>query len=98
MQRNQQKNHAMNKQSTFPIMGSIILTSMSDERIFDCSVDFKGMSLNKNLMSGSDLTNQIVWVVIRYLEEAVVRIGDIESMFHQVLVPEYDCSLLRFLW
>ena len=79
-------------------MGYIILTSMSDERIFDCSVDFKRTSLNENLMSGSDLTNQIVWVVIRYLEEAVVRMGDIESMFHQVLVPEYDCSLLRFLW
>ena len=24
--------------------------------------------------------------------------GDKESIFHQVLVPEYNCSLLRFLW
>ena len=28
--------------------------------VFDSSVDFKGTSLNKNLMSGPDLANQIV--------------------------------------
>ena len=66
--------------------------------VFDCSADFKGTSLNKNLMSGPDLANQIVGVIIRFHEEPVVTMGDIESMFHQILVPEYDCSLLRFLW
>ena len=36
--------------------------------------------------------------MIRFHEEPVVIMGDIESMFFQVLVPVYDCSLLRFLW
>ena len=36
--------------------------------------------------------------MIRFRGEPVVIMGDIESMFLQVLVPVYDCSLLRFLW
>ena len=54
--------------------------------------------LNKNLMSGPDLTNQIVGVLTRFCEEPVVIMGDIESMFHQVMVPREYRSLLRFLW
>ena len=49
-------------------------------------------------MSATDLANQIVSVITRFREEPVAVIGDIESMFHQVLVPEKDRSLLRFLW
>ena len=48
-------------------------------------------------MRGPDLANQTVGVIIRFHEELVVIMGDTES-FHQVLVPEYDCSLLRFSW
>ena len=66
--------------------------------VFDCSADFKEISLNKKLMDGPDLANQIVGVIIRFHEESVVIMGDIESMFHQVLVPENDRRLLRFLW
>ena len=55
------------------------------------------LSRNPSLV-GTDLANQIVGVIIRFCEESVVIMGDIESMFHQVLVPEYDRSLLRFLW
>ena len=66
--------------------------------VFDCSTKFQEESLNKNLMSGSDLTNQIVGVLTRFREEPVVIIGDIESMFHQVMVPREDRSFLRFLW
>ena len=96
MQRSRQKNHPMDEHGTFPIMGSIILKKI--RVFFDCSADFKGTSPSKNLMSGPDLTNQIVGVIIRFREEPVVLMGDIESMFHQVLVPEYDRSLLRLLW
>ena len=41
-------------------------------------------------MSGPDLTNQIVGVLTRFREEPVVIMGDIESMFHQVMVPRED--------
>ena len=66
--------------------------------VFDCGAEFKGTSLNKTMMSGLDLANQIVGVITRFREEPVAVIGDIESMFHQVLVPEKDRSLFRFLW
>ena len=66
--------------------------------VFDCSAEFKEVSLNKNLMSGPDLTNQIVGVLTRFCEEPVVIMGDIESLFNQVMVPKEDRSLLRFLW
>ena len=66
--------------------------------VFDCSAEYQGISLNKSLMSGPDLTNQIVGVITRFRQEPVVIMGDIEAMFHQVLVPEIDRSLLRFLW
>ena len=49
-------------------------------------------------MSDPDLTNQIVGDITRFREESVVIMGDIKAMFHQVLVPEKDRSLLRFLW
>ena len=55
--------------------------------VFDCNAKFKEVSLNKNLMSGNDLTNQIVSVLTRLCEQLVVIMGDIESMFHQVMVP-----------
>ena len=49
-------------------------------------------------MSGPDLANQTVGVITRFYEEPVAVIGDIESIFHQVFVPENDRSLLRLLW
>ena len=49
-------------------------------------------------MSGPDLTNQIVGVLTRFCEEPVITMGDTESMFHQVMVPRDDRSLLRLLW
>ena len=60
--------------------------------------EFKRTSLNKNLMSGPDLANQIVGVITRFREEPVAVISDTEYMFHQGLVREKDRSLLRFLW
>ena len=47
--------------------------------VFDCSAEFKEVSLNKNLMKGPDLTNQIVGVLTRFYEEPVVIVGAIES-------------------
>ena len=49
-------------------------------------------------MSGPDLTNQTVGVLTRFHEESVVVMRDIESTFHQVMVPREDRSLLRFVW
>ena len=58
--------------------------------VFDCSAEFKGTSINKNLFSGPNLSNQIIGVIIRFCQEPAVIMRDIEAMFHQVLVPEKD--------
>ena len=39
-------------------------------------------------MSGPYLANQIVGMIIRFHKEPVVIMGDIESMFYRVLVPD----------
>ena len=41
---------------------------------------------------------QIVGIITRFREESVFIMGDIEVMFHQVLVPEKKRNLLRLLW
>ena len=56
--------------------------------VFDCSTEYQGRSLNNELMSGPDLTNQIIGVLIRFRQEPIAIIADIESMFYQVHVPE----------
>ena len=66
--------------------------------VFDGSVKYRGTSLNNQLISGPDLTNQLIGVLTRFREEQVAFIADVETMFNQVRVPEGQRSLLRFLW
>ncbi|XP_068734645.1 uncharacterized protein [Montipora capricornis] len=66
--------------------------------VFDCSAKFRGISLNSMLHKGPDLTNSLIGVLTRFRGERVAVMADIESMFHQVRVPEHDSSFLRFLW
>ena len=56
--------------------------------VFDCSTEYQGRSLNSELMPGPDLTNQIIGVLIRFRQEPIAIIADIESMFYQGRVPE----------
>eukprot|EP00794_Sanderia_malayensis_P008362 gene8362-biopygen6189 len=57
-----------------------------------------GKSLNEHVMQGPDLTNSLVGVLLRFRQENVALIADVEAMFHQVRVKEDDVSALRFLW
>lgn len=66
--------------------------------VFDCSAQFEGESLNKHLLQGPDLTNNLSGVLYRFRREPVAIMCDIESMFYQVKVPEEGRDLLRFLW
>ena len=66
--------------------------------VFDCSSQYRGTSINENLLSGPDLTNKLVGVLIRFRVGPVAFLADIQAMFYQVKVPEKQRSFLRFLW
>ena len=66
--------------------------------VFDCSAEVGGESINRNLLTGSGLTNQLIGVLIRFREEHVAITADIDAMFYQVKVAEKHRSFLRFMW
>ena len=66
--------------------------------VLNCGAEFKGQSLNKQLLSGPDLTNQTVGVLKRFRMEKVAIMADIEAMFYQVFIPKHQRSFTRFLW
>ena len=66
--------------------------------VFDCAARFKGVALNKQVMQGPTLMNDLLGVLIRFREGKVGLSADIEAMFHQVLVDPKDRDALRFLW
>ena len=57
---------------------------------FDCSAEFGGTSLNKQLIVGPHLTNQLVGVLTRFREEHIAYMADIEAIFHQARVPNKE--------
>ena len=81
------------KHGTYHTMGLFIQQPPGEVQVvFDCNAKYRGTSFNSHLISGPDLTNQLVGV------EQVAFIVDVEAMFHQIRVPEDQRSLLRFLW
>ena len=66
--------------------------------VFDLKAEFHGTSINKELLSGLDLTTKIVGVLLRFREEQIAITSDIEAMYHQVKVSEYQRCFLQFLW
>ncbi|XP_071959794.1 uncharacterized protein [Antedon mediterranea] len=66
--------------------------------VFDCAAKFQGTSLNNLLLPGSNMTNSLVGVLLRFREDPVAIMADIEAMFHQVKVPVKDRDYMRFFW
>ena len=66
--------------------------------VFDCSIEFKEKSIDHELMSGLDLTNQIVGVLLLFRKEEVVFMADIEAMSYQSKIPSDQRNYLRPLW
>ena len=66
--------------------------------VFDCSAKFYGASLNDEVLQGPDLTNKLTSILLRFRENQIAVVGDIEAMYHQVRVPVHDRDALRFLW
>jgi hypothetical protein len=66
--------------------------------VFDCAAQHAGVSLNSAALSGPDLTNTLIGVLIRFRQYPVAIAADIEAMFHQVHVAPEHRDVLRFLW
>lgn len=52
--------------------------------VFDAASTFEGTSLNDQLLHGPDLINNLVGILMRFRQDQVALIADIEAMFHQV--------------
>lgn len=67
-------------------------------RVCNAATTYGNISLNDHLLTGPDLLNSLVGVLMRFREERVALCADIEVMFSQVAVPPQDQVALRFLW
>lgn len=66
--------------------------------VFDSSAQHHGLSLNSILLSGPDLNNSLLGVLIRSRKELVAIAADIQQMFYCFLVREDHRNYIRFLW
>ena len=66
--------------------------------VFDAAAQYRGTSLNSALLTGPDLLQNLVGVLMRFREERIALLADVEQMFHQVRVRKEDQPALSFLW
>ncbi|XP_052761778.1 uncharacterized protein LOC128204401 [Mya arenaria] len=66
--------------------------------VFDSSVAFRGQSLNDLLLSGPNLTNNLLGVLLRFRRDKYAVSADIEQMFYRFLVNNEHRDFLRFFW
>ena len=66
--------------------------------VFNLTADFHGTSINKALLSGPGLTNQIGGGLLRFRKEQIAVTGDVKVMYHQVQVPGNQSCFIWFLW
>jgi len=66
--------------------------------VFDSSAKFHDVSLNDVLLSGPNLMNNLLGVLLRFRKEKVAIVADIEQMFYCFQVSEEHRNYLRFFW
>ena len=62
------------------------------------ATEYNGNSLNKALLTGPDLLNSLVGIILWFHNYRVAFSADIEAICHQVWVNSDDADALRFLW
>lgn len=64
--------------------------------VFDAAALHDGVSLNSQLRQGPDLTNSLLGLLLRFRQDPVALVPDIEEMLNQVKVPPENADALRF--
>ena len=67
-------------------------------RVLNGAAKFHGASLNKSLLTGPELLQNLIYVLLRFRQHPFAVTADIEVMFLQVGVLPCDKPSLRFLW
>ena len=67
-------------------------------RVLNGAANFHGTSLNKSLLTGPDLLQNLIHVLLRFRQHQFAVSAAIEGMFLQVGVDDCDQPTLRFLW
>ena len=49
--------------------------------VFDCAAQFSGKSLNDHLYTGPDVLNSLIGILIRFRQERIAVVGDVEAMY-----------------
>lgn len=66
--------------------------------VFDSSAKYDDVSLNDVLMTGPDLINSLLGVLLRFRKDLVAVTADIQQMFYCFVVSEKHRNFLRFFW
>ena len=67
-------------------------------RVANAASKFRGQSLNTNVLTGPDQLNSLLGVLMRFRENQIAVLADIEGMFIKIAINQTDQSALRFLW
>ena len=67
-------------------------------RVCNAAAKYQGVALNDKLLSGPDLLQCLIGIIIRFREHQIALSADIEAMFLQVAVPNDNSRCLRFPW
>ena len=62
--------------------------------VFDPAARNKGQSLNLLLGTGPDLLNSLIGIFLRFRNNNIAIVPDVEVMFHQVRLKLSDCDSL----
>ena len=62
--------------------------------VFDGSATYRDVSLNKALLPGPDLVNSLLQVLVRFRQEPIAIMADVEQMLHCFYVCEDHQDLL----